>query len=140
MAATAKKKRRVLVVDDEPLVCDAVRMLLTIDGYEVETAADGEQALEKYLAAPFDLVLVDFEMPRMKGDQLAIAIKSRNPRQPILMLTAHGEMLRSSARPLAGVDLIVDKPFQLRILREGIAQVLAKYATDGAPPVDGEAH
>jgi CheY-like chemotaxis protein len=128
MPANAKKKRRVLVVDDEPLVCDAVRMLLVIDGYEVETAADGNQALAKLDAAPFDLIILDFEMPGMKGDQLAATVKQRLPNQPIIMLTAHGEMLRASGRPLTGIDLLVDKPFRLEVLRDGMAQAFAKYA------------
>jgi CheY-like chemotaxis protein len=128
MAANAKKKRRVLVVDDEPLVCDAVRMLLVIDGYEVETAPDGNQALAKLDAGTFDLIILDFEMPGMKGDQLAATVKQRLPNQPIIMLTAHGEMLRASGRPLTGIDLLVDKPFRLEVLREGMAQAFAKYA------------
>ena len=127
MPANAKK-RRVLVVDDEPLVCDAVKMLLVIDGYEVETAADGNQALARLDAGTFDLIILDFEMPGMKGDQLAAIVKQRLPSQPIIMLTAHGEMLRASGRPLTGIDLLVDKPFRLEVLREGMAQAFAKYA------------
>jgi CheY-like chemotaxis protein len=123
-----KKRRLVLVVDDEPLVCDAVRMLLTVDGYDVETASDGEQALAKFVVGKFDLVLVDYEMPKIKGDQLAAMLKELAPLQPIIMLTAHGEMLRASGRPLTGIDRIVDKPFRLETLRDGIAQVFAKYA------------
>jgi CheY-like chemotaxis protein len=128
MAAKAQNKRRVLVVDDEPLVCDAVRMLLVIDGYEVETAADGAQALARLDKGTFDLIIVDFEMPGMKGDQLAVVIKQRLPRQPIIMLTAHGEMLRASGRPLTGIDLLVDKPFRLEVLRENMAKAFALYA------------
>jgi CheY-like chemotaxis protein len=128
MPANAKKKRRVLVVDDEPLVCDAVKMLLVIDGYEVETAADGNLALAKLDAGTFDLIILDFEMPGMKGDQLAAIVKQRLPKQPVIMLTAHGEMLRASGRPLTGIDLLLDKPFRLEVLRDGMAQAFAKYA------------
>ena len=131
MAAESSIKKRVLVVDDEPLVCAAVRMLLTVDGYAVETAGGGEQALAKFDADKFDLVLVDYEMPNMKGDKLAALIKERSSRQPILMLTAHGEMLRVSGRPLTGIDGIVDKPFRLETLREAIAQVLSAYSPSG---------
>lgn len=127
MATDVSAKKRVLVVDDEPMVCAAVCMLLKIDGYDVETAGDGEQALAKLLNASFDLILVDYEMPGMKGDQLAATIKQRLPQQPIVMLTAHGEMLRASGRPLTGIDLIVDKPFRLETLREGIARAFALY-------------
>ena len=121
-------KLNVLVVDDEPLVCDAVKMLLTVDGHKVETARDGAAALELYAPGKYQLVVLDYEMPGMKGDQLAVEIKRRMPNQPILMLTAYGEMLRSPGKPLKGVDLIVDKPFRLEHLREGIAKVVALYA------------
>lgn len=128
VATDTPTKKRVLVVDDEPLVCAAICMLLKIDGYEVETSSDGFQALAKLAGVGFDLVLVDYEMPGMKGDQLAATIKQHLPRQPVVMLTAHGEMLRASGRPLTGIDLIVDKPFRLETLRAGIARAFALYA------------
>ncbi|MFM2294216.1 MAG: hypothetical protein RLZZ350_629 [Verrucomicrobiota bacterium] len=118
---------RALVVDDEPLVCSAVKMLLMVDGYAVETASGGAAALALFTPDKFQIVLVDFEMPEMKGDELAARIKALAPRQPIIMLSAHGEMLRASGRLLTGVDLMVDKPFRLETLREGIAQAVAKY-------------
>jgi CheY-like chemotaxis protein len=123
-------KPRALVVDDEPLVCNAVRMLLVVDGYEVETASGGEAALKLFMPNKFKIVLVDFEMPEMKGDELAARLKQLSPRQPIVMLTAHGEMLRASGRPLTGVDLMVDKPFRLETLRDGITKAVAKYTSD----------
>lgn len=123
---------RILVVDDEPLVCEAVRMLLVFDGHSVEVARDGATALTLVTPDKFDLVMVDYEMPGMKGDQLAALLKDRFSQLPVLMLTAHGDMLRSSGQPLPGVDLIVDKPFRLDTLREGIAQVTAVYAAQKA--------
>jgi two-component system, OmpR family, response regulator VicR len=119
-------QRRILVVDDEPLVCDAVKMMLTFEGHLVETANNGEQALAKFESGKFDLVITDFEMPLMKGDQLAAAIKERAPKQPILLLTAYGEAIRGSDRDLSNIDLIVDKPFRLDALREGMAKVLGQ--------------
>jgi CheY-like chemotaxis protein len=127
MTADKSKKGRVLVVDDEPLVRNAVRLVLVSDGYDVETAADGQQAMVKLDAGEFDLVILDFEMPGMKGDQLAGIIKQRLPRQPIIMLSAYGEMLRGSDRPMPGVDLLVDKPFSLEMLRQAMAKVFTLY-------------
>ncbi|MFM2081810.1 MAG: hypothetical protein RL380_501 [Verrucomicrobiota bacterium] len=121
-------KPHALVVDDEPLVCNAVKMLLQVDGYEVATADGGEAALKIFAAGKFQVVLVDFEMPVMKGDQLAARLKELAPRQPVVMLTAHGEMLRASGRPLTGVDEMVDKPFRLETLRAGMARAIAKHA------------
>ena len=128
MTQSAAPKLNILVVDDEPLVCDAVRMLLSFDGHQVEMAHDGPSALTVFAAGKYDLIVVDYEMPGMKGDQLAAALKERAPRQPVLMLTAHGDMLRSSGRPMAGVDMIVDKPFRLETLRKGIASLMASQS------------
>lgn len=121
-----KSKLNILIVDDEPLVCEAVKMLLTYDGHQIEAAGDGPAALAIYAPGKFDLVMLDFEMPGMKGDQLAVAIKEISPTQPILLLTAHGDMLRSSGRLLPGVDMIVDKPFRLDTLRAAIEKSVAE--------------
>jgi CheY-like chemotaxis protein len=127
MSREIPAKLNILIVDDEPLVCDAVKMLLMFDGHSVETAQGGATALGLFTPGKFDLVLLDYEMPGMKGDQLAVELKRRAPNLPILMLTAYGEMLRSPGKPLKGVDLIVDKPFRLEQLREGIAKAMALY-------------
>ena len=116
-------KRRILVVDDEPFVCDAVKMMLTFDGHSVETASNGKEALELFELGKFDLVITDFAMPNMKGDELAAIIKARAPGQPIVMITAYAEMLHSSGTPLTGVDFVISKPFLLENLREAIAKV-----------------
>jgi CheY-like chemotaxis protein len=120
----ASASRRILVVDDEPFVCDAVKMMLAFDGHEVHTAANGAEALAIYNQQPFDLVITDFEMPKMKGSELAIAIKDRNPKQPVVMITAYAEMLESSGTPLKGVDFVLGKPFYLEDLRRAIARTL----------------
>lgn len=114
--------RRILVVDDEPFVCDAVRMMLDFDGHYVEMAASGQEALAILDRTKFDLVITDFAMPNMKGDELAAAIKARNPAQPVVMITAYAEMLHASGNPLKGVDFLISKPFLLENLREAIAK------------------
>jgi CheY-like chemotaxis protein len=123
MGAPALPKRRILVVDDEPFVCDAVKMMLSFDGHVVETATDGKEALAKFDRSKFDLVITDFSMPEMKGDELAAAIKARSPKQPVVMITAYAEMLQTSQSPLTGVDFLISKPFLLENLREAIAKV-----------------
>ena len=116
-------QKHILVVDDEPLVRDAVKMMLDFDGHLVKTASSGKEALAILDKDQFDLVITDFEMPMMKGDELAAAIKARAPKQPVVMITAYAEMLQASGNPLTGVDLIISKPFLLENLREAIAKV-----------------
>ena len=123
MKPPAFPQRRILVVDDEPFVCDAVKMMLAFDGHTVETASSGKDALELFDKTKFDLVITDFAMPSMKGDELARAIKARDPRQPVVMITAYAEMLQSNGTPLPGVDFMISKPFLLENLREAICRV-----------------
>jgi two-component system, cell cycle response regulator CpdR len=130
MTMPAFPQRRILVVDDEPLVCDAVKMMLDFDGHVVETAGSAKAALVLLEKDKFDLVITDFEMPLMKGDELAAVIKARNPSQPIVMITAYAEMLQASGNPLTGVDSIISKPFLLEDLRRAIAKAVPP-ATEG---------
>src|SRR5213080_5354447 len=123
MTAPAYPQRRILVVDDEPFVCDAVKMMLTFDGHIVETASNGKEALAMFEKGKFDLVITDFAMPSMKGDELAAAIKARAPNQPVVLITAYAEMLQASGKPLKGIDFVISKPFLLENLREAIAKV-----------------
>ena len=123
MTTAAFPQRRILVVDDEPLVCDAVKLMLDFDGHDVATAGSGKEALVKLEQSKFDLVITDYEMPGMKGDELAAAIKTRDTRQPVVMITAYAELLQSSGNPLTGVDWLISKPFLLENLREAIAKV-----------------
>ena len=111
--------KRILVVDDEPLVCDAVRMMLAFDGHTVETAANAKDALALFDQTKYDLVITDYAMPGMSGDRLALAIKERVPGQPVVMITAFAEVL---PKPLSAVDMIISKPFLLENLREAIAK------------------
>ena len=124
MPTPGNQVRQILVVDDEPAVCDAIKMMLKFDGHEVQTADGSKAALSLLEQDKFDLIIMDYSMPGMKGDELAAVIKQRLPHQPIIMITAYAEMLKSSSNPLPGVDFILSKPFSLANLREAIAGVL----------------
>ncbi|HYG35559.1 MAG TPA: response regulator [Clostridia bacterium] len=124
MTAPASTPRRILIVDDEPFVCEAVKMMLAYDGHSVEAATNGEDALALLAKSTFDVVITDYAMPRIRGDELAATIKARNPKQPVVMVTAYAEMLAASAHPLPGVDLVISKPFLLDHLREAMAKVI----------------
>ena len=116
--------RRILVVDDEPAVSEAIKMMLEHFGHEVQTASNGKDALSLLEQRAFDLVVTDHTMPGMTGAALAAAIKQRLPRQPVLMITAHTEMLRASGNPLTGVDFLLGKPFKMQELQEALTKVL----------------
>lgn len=117
--------KRILVVDDEPFVCDAVKMMLEFDGHEVDTAGNPKEALAVFQPGKYDVVITDFAMPGMKGNELAAAIKAKAPGQPIVMITAYAEMLQSSKDLLVDVDHVISKPFLLEHLREALQKVLS---------------
>ena len=120
MNERAGQQRHILVVDDEPLVRYTVQLLLQGDGYVVDEARSGAEALALFKPGKFDMIFTDYLMPEMKGDQLAAAIKSRSPEQPVVMLTAYPEKLQCSECPLGGVDSFICKPFDLETLRSAI--------------------
>jgi len=117
---------KILVVEDEPAVSIAIKMVLEFDGHKVQTADNGMAALSLLEEGKFDLVTTDFAMAGMKGDALAATIKERLPNQPVLMISSNGIIAKASGHPLPGVDLVIGKPFSLDELREAIAKVLPR--------------
>ncbi len=100
--------------------------MLEFDRRSVQVASSGKEALALCEKETFDLVILDYLMPVMKGDTLAAAIKERLPHQPIIMITADAEKLSEMNEKPAGVDLMVAKPFRLDDLREAVNKVLLK--------------
>jgi signal transduction histidine kinase/CheY-like chemotaxis protein len=113
----------VLVVDDEPRVRELLRETLHADGHTVDVAEGGAEGLRKFSAGTFDLVVTDKAMPGMSGDQLALAIKQRLPRTPIVLLTGFGQFLDKEKMPF--VDVLITKPVDLLVFRQAIAAALA---------------
>jgi CheY-like chemotaxis protein len=118
--------RRILVVDDEPLVCDSIQRVLDLDQHAVETVTCAQDALVAFQLGKFDLIIIDYEMPDTKGDKLAAAIKALAPGQPILMITAYAETLRLAGIFPLSVDLVMSKPFEIREFREAVRQLATR--------------
>jgi CheY-like chemotaxis protein len=114
--------KRILLVDDEPGVRGLFRMILELDDHTVTEANNGAEALDLFTKGQFDLVATDFEMPVMKGNELAVRIKDLAPRQPVLMITAYERELGDPENP---VDSILIKPFTLDALRGAIGMLLS---------------
>jgi CheY-like chemotaxis protein len=123
MSMPATRRPTVLVVDDEPLVCNALKFLLERFGFDAVLALSGAEALDRFQQQEFELVITDFAMPRMTGVDLASAIKAIAPHQRILLLTAYAE--RFWSEPVAAVDKILSKPISLPKLQEVIKMVTA---------------
>ncbi len=111
---------RILVVDDEPVVSSIFKILLESDGHAVSTADGGREALALFRSGSFDVVVTDLIMPGMKGDELAAAIKEIAPTTPIILITAHNEVLQNHRSRLKHVDCLLGKPVSIADLREAI--------------------
>jgi CheY-like chemotaxis protein len=124
-----KNRLQILVVDDEPTVRQAIKQLLKHVGYEVEAVEGGEAALDLMQQRVFDVVITDFSMPGMYGDQLAARIRTHSPGQPIIMVTAYAQEFKVFGQPYANVDALILKPFTLQELDEAIKQVVRQPQT-----------
>lgn len=82
----------IMVVDDEPAARLSLAELLSLEGYEVSTAASGEEATELFQDGPFDLAIVDLKMPGMDGLDVVEALQKHSPETVVIMLTAHGTL------------------------------------------------
>jgi CheY-like chemotaxis protein len=120
--------KSILIVDDEPLVLETMEMLLAFDGHRVETASNGESALEKFAIQDFDIVFTDQRMPKMSGEALAMAIKKRSPQQIIVMVSGNAEPVVQRKGEQAFIDFTLQKPFLLHELREIVQKASLKKA------------
>ena len=82
--------RKILIVDDEPLIVKGLKYSLEQDNYETDSAMDGEEALNKFFAGRYDLVLLDVMLPKVDGIEVCQRIREKST-VPIIMLTAKGE-------------------------------------------------
>jgi len=121
----AKAKYQILVVDDEPTVCKAIQMMLKYYGHDVQIANDGVTALAAFEKGQFDLVITDYLMPEMKGDELVTHLKRCRPEQRIILVTAFAEDFLAYGKPTGGVNFVLNKPFSLEELKGAISKVMA---------------
>lgn len=118
------KPLRVLVVDDEPFVSDSIKTILRFDGHQVEVVASGEEALAFLKQDHFNLVILDYNLPGMRGDQLAAEIKTQNRNLPVILISGAIESLPATCRDLMTVDAVLGKPFSLDDFRNAIRKVV----------------
>ena len=127
--------RKLLVVDDEPSIVKGLRFTLTQDGYEVDVAYDGQEALDKFAQNTYDLIVLDVMLPGVDGLRVCQNIRE-NSSVPIIMLTAKGEDMDKILGLEYGADDYVTKPFNILELKARIKTVLRRAAaTHAAAPV-----
>jgi CheY-like chemotaxis protein len=114
--------KRILLADDQQEVREMTKLMLDMDEHIVTEAGNGREALDLFAPGRFDLVITDYYMPLMKGDELARNIKRLAPDEPILMITGSAE---ENGGIRASVDAFLNKPFGLKDLRQVMAQLLS---------------
>jgi two-component system, OmpR family, response regulator MprA len=121
---------RILVVDDEPAVREAVERALRLEGHEVALAADGGEALDSLGDGAPDAVVLDVLMPRVDGLELCRRMRARGDRTPVLMLTARDAVSDRVAGLDAGADDYLVKPFALEELLARVRALLRRTAPE----------
>ncbi|MBT2449826.1 response regulator transcription factor [Streptomyces sp. ISL-43] len=133
-------QQRILVVDDEPAVREALRRSLAFEGYGVQTAVDGLDALDKAASYAPDLIILDIQMPRMDGLTAARRLRASGSTTPVLMLTARDTVGDRVTGLDAGADDYLVKPFELDELFARVRALLRRssYAAPSAGSTEPE--
>lgn len=130
---------RVLVVDDEPALREALQSSLEFEGYRVGVASDGQAALEALERDPYELVLLDVMMPRLDGLTACRRLRAAGNHLPVLMLTARDAVGDRVSGLDAGADDYLVKPFELDELLARVRALLRRGALS-TPAAGGDAH
>lgn len=122
---------RILVVDDEPAVRDAVQRALRLENYDVQTESDGSDALKSLALSSPDLVILDVLMPGVDGLEVCKRLRTAGDATPILMLTARDSVANRVEGLDAGADDYLVKPFALDELLARVRALLRRSAPEG---------
>ena len=133
----SNETRRILLVEDEKAIRDAVTAYLERENYWVTAVGDGQEALEEFSKHHFDLVILDLMLPRVPGERVCRAIRD-NSDVPIIMLTAKGEVEDRIIGLELGADDYIIKPFDSKELVARVRAVLRRFQPKQAAVVSDE--
>jgi len=124
-------KRRILIVEDEESLVITLRDRLTSEGYEIESAGDGETAVDRTLRGAFDLVILDVSLPKKNGFDVCRDVRQRGNHTPVLMLTARGQVIDRVLGLKLGADDYLTKPFDFSELLARVEALLRRSRAMG---------
>jgi len=131
--------RKILVVDDDPVIGRSFDRVLSDKGYVVITASDGREALNKLGAEEFDAVFTDIKMPGMDGIEVAERVKSRRPWVPVVIITGYGTEENEARAEAAGVSDFMRKPLSPDMIEASARKALGGDEVAAAPKVEAVA-
>ena len=120
--------KRILLVDDEPLILKGLKYTLEQEGYETDSATDGEEALRKFENSAYDLILLDVMLPKKDGIEVCQRIRETSE-VPIIMLTAKGEDMDKILGLEYGADDYMTKPFNILEVKARIKTIFRRVST-----------
>lgn len=121
-------KKRILLVDDEKNILKVMSASLKKEGYDVETARSGEEAIGKIGNNRYNLVITDYKLPRINGLDLLQELKSKDPELPIIILTAYGTIEKAVEAMKKGAYNYLTKPINLEELNIVVSDAIERYA------------
>ena len=124
------KGKRILVADDELHMIRVIKLFLERAGYKVDTASNGQEALDSILLDPPDVLLIDINMPRMTGQQLCMELQQRLPERkfPIFVMTSMTERDNRDWTQTMPNTALLEKPLSMRVLIADLARRFAPAA------------
>ena len=136
MWPSGMRTRRVICVDDDPLLIRSLREALEADGHVVVTANGGQEGIDAFRAVEqrderFGAVITDLGMPYVDGRKVASAIKNDSPSTPVILLTGWGQRLVAEGDIPPNVDRVLNKPPKLKELRAALAELAGGAVSEG---------
>jgi len=125
--------KKVLVVDDDPVVGKSFDRVLTGKGYAVITASNGDEALSKLRSENYDVVFTDIRMPGMSGLEVAERVRESQPWLPVVIITGYGTDANEAQAKQAGVSSFLRKPLSPEMIEGSAREALLKTATVAVP-------
>lgn len=119
--------QRILIIDDEAAIRESLETLLTLEGYAVATAMNGEEGLERIEENFYDLVLLDLALPGKSGLEILPLIRERNPTLPVIMITAYGKVDNVVDAIRSGAQNFIQKPWDNEKLLADIRSAIGRY-------------
>ena len=119
-------QKRILIVDDDQLILTSIGVILELEGYCVDMAENGLDAVEKCKTRFYDLAIVDWRLPDIEGTALILQLKEINPRMSIIMLTGYPSKENCALAFSNGADEFLLKPIDVEFLLNKISELLKK--------------